>query len=176
MLRKFIILFSIFLVVGCNNSKTKETKGEGSLTKTSQENTVVNGLGELLNKESRTLVENWKEYQILNDELDGYYNITTEEALFKAKDISNYAKELRDSIRIDFLNRPDVKIRLNVFYNTALRLSDMETIQNIQSDEVKTEITNMLLAFSAINSKINNIVIQKNIEKELSNFENNLVN
>ncbi len=174
MLRKYIILFSIFLVIGCNDSKTKETKGEESLTRTSQENTVVNGLGELLNKESRALVEGWGEYQILNEELDGYYNITTEEALFKAKDISNYAKELRDSIRINFLDRPDVKIRLNVFYTSALRLSDMETIKSIKSDEVKAEITNMLNAFSAINSKINNIVIQRKIEKELTIFGNNL--
>ncbi len=173
MLRRLILLFSIFLIVSCNDSKTKETKVEGSSVKTSTENTVVNSIGELLNDESRTLVESWKEYQILNEELNSYYNITTEEALFKAKDISNYAKELRDSIRIDFLDRPDVKIRLNVFYTTALILSDMETIQSIKPEEVKTEITNMLVAFSAINSKINNIVVQKKLETELSNFEKN---
>ena len=171
MLRKLILLFSIFLIISCNDSKSKETKIEGSSTKTSTENTIVNSIGELLNEESRILVENWKEYQILNEELNSYYTITTEEALFKAKDISNYAKELRDSIKIDFLDRPDVKIRLNVFYTVALRLSDMETIQSIKSDEVKAEITNLLVAFSAINSKINNIVVQKKLEKELTNFE-----
>ena len=47
----------------------------------------------------------------------------------------------------------------------------METIKTIKSEEIKTEVTNINDAFSAINSKINNILAQQNIEKELVNFE-----
>ncbi len=172
MTKKLILLSSILLIFACNGSKKNETIKESAAQVTDGQNTtVVNSIGELLNEESQVLVEDWREYQILNEELENYYSITAEEALFKAKDISIYAQELRDSIRLDFLDRPDVKIRLNVFYNTALRLSDMSTIRTISSDEVKAEVTNLLEAFSAINGKINNIVIQQNLERELRDFE-----
>ncbi len=170
MTKRLILLLSVLLIFSCNNSQKQEIKNE-SVSTSQTENKVVTGIGELLMEESRILVENWREYQIVNTELDNYYSITTEEALFKAKDISTYALELRDSIRINFLDRPDVKIRLNVFYNTALRLSDMATIRTIESEEVKTEVTNMLQAFSSINGKINNIVMQKKLETELLDFE-----
>ena len=170
MTKKLIFLVSVLVIVSCSDSPKKEIKNK-SISTAQTENKLETSIGELLNEESRALVENWREYQIVNTELDNYYSITTEEALFKAKDISTYALELRDSIRIDFLDRPDVKIRLNVFYNTALRLSDMATIRTIESEEVKTEVTNMLQAFSSINGKINNIVMQKKLETELLDFE-----
>ncbi len=171
MAKKIILLFYLVLALACANSKEKETQ-KGTITlQNDKTNTVVTNIGELLTEESRALVEGWKEYQILNKELNSYYNISTKEALFKAKDISTYAQELKDSIRIELLDRPDVKIRLNVFYNSALRLSDMETIRTIESDEVKVEIAKMLNSFSSINSKINNIVLQNNLEKELIDFK-----
>ena len=80
---------------------------------------------------------------------------------------------MKDSIRIPSFDRPDIKIRLNVLYNNTLRLADMENISSIETQEIKTEISNILSAFSAINSKINNLTNQKYLEKQLSDFEDN---
>jgi uncharacterized membrane-anchored protein len=93
--------------------------------------------------------------------------------LLKAKSLSDRAQELKDSIRIPAFDRPDIKIRLNVLYNHTLRLMDMENISSIKTQEIKTEITNILNAFSAINSKINNLTNQQYIEKQLLDFKNN---
>ena len=171
MLKKFFIFFLLFMSIACNETKKNETDIELDTIKVKTGSKIVNSLGETLSKESRKLVEDWPEYEVLDELINDYYNITNDDALLKAKDLSTYSQQLRDSIRIDILDRSDIKIRLNVLYNTSLRLADMETIKTIKSEEIKTEVTNIIDAFSAINSKINNILAQQNIEKELVNFE-----
>ncbi len=163
----------LLFIVSCKDVK----KNEATIQLNTKQNVatdtkIINGIGETLNVESKKLIEDWPEYTLLDKTLNDYYNISSDEALFKAKDLSNYALQLRDSVRINMLDRADMKIRLNVLYNTSLRLSDMETIKSIEYEEVKMEVANILNAFSAVNSKINNIVSQKNIEKELILFEN----
>jgi hypothetical protein len=174
MLKKFLILFLLFsTITACKNAKKNKAETQLETTKVTTEFKITNSLGETLNKDSRNLVEDWPEYKELDEIITNYYTITNDDALLKAKDLSNYAQQLRDSIRIDILDRSDVKIRLNVLYNTSLRLADMESIKTIKPEEIKTEVTNIINAFSAINSKINNILVQQNIEKELIKYENN---
>jgi len=172
MFKKNVLLILILATIGCNDSKKKETNYESSSKNQHIADVkIVNSLGETLNAESRELVEAWPEYKTLDNTINGFYTITSNDALLKAKELSTLTLQLKDSIRIDILDRPDVRIRLNVLHNTALRLTDMETIKTIKNEAVEIEITNILNAFSAINSKINNILNQENLEKELSNFE-----
>ena len=160
--------------MSCNDTKNNETDIQLETIKVKTNSKIVNSLGVTLNTGARKLIEDWPEYKTIDELINDYYNITLDDALLKAKDLSNYSQQLRDSIRIDILERSDVKIRLNVLYNVSLRLADMETIKTIKPEEVKTEVTNMINAFSAVNSKINNILAQQKIEKELVNFEKNL--
>jgi len=173
MSKNFFFLLPLLILLGCNHSKKEETNLKLEITQTTPDTKIVNSLGETLSPESRKLVENWPEYITLDEIMSDYYTITNDEALRKAKDLSNYTQYLRDSIRIDDLDRPDVKIRLNVLHNISLRLADMETIKTIKPEEITLEVTNILNAFSAVNSKINNILVQKNLENELVGFENN---
>jgi len=175
MLQKYSFICLILILLGCEDRnqdgpaiELNEQKNTAAGTK------IVNSIGETLNPASKKLVQEWPEYTILDKIIEDYYTITSDEALLKAKDLSNYAQQLRDSIRIDMFDSPDMKIRLNVLYNTSLRLADMETIKSIKPEEVQTEVTNLISAFSAINSKINNLLAQKEIEKELLNFEEKL--
>ncbi len=168
-------LFCLLLfLVSCkdvkNNEATVQLKNKQKVATNTK---IVNGIGETLNSESKKLIEAWPEYTLLDKTMNDYYSISSSDALLKAKDLSNHALKLRDSIRIDLLNRADMKIRLNVLYNTSLRLADMETIKSIEYEDVNMEVTKIINAFSAINSKINNILSQQNIENELMTFENN---
>jgi len=176
MLKKIILVLLCFFYISCNDTKQNETEVELESTKVTSDTKIVNSICETLNDESRKLVESWPEYKIVDETITDYYTITPGEALLKAKDLSNYAQQLKDSIRIELFDRPDLKIRLNVLYNTSLRLADMETIESIKTEEVTSEINNIVSAFSAINSKINNIINQENLEKELLNFEKNSKN
>ena len=174
MLKKTIFVFLLFIVnLACNDVKKNETNTKLDTVEVKNTSKIVNSLGETLSANARKLVEDWPEYLLLDKIISDYYTITNEEALRKADDLSNYTQQLKDSIRIDILDRADVKIRLNVLYNTSLRLADMETIKTIKPEEVQNEVTDILNAFSAVNGKINNILVQKNLEKELVNFEDN---
>ena len=174
MLKKIILLslFSICLS-SCNDKKQQETEAQSQKIVKSDNKKSTNSIGETLTPEAKKIVQDWNEYVTIDEILNDFYIITTDDALLKAKSLSIRAQELKDSIRIPTFDRPDIKIRLNVLYNHTLRLSDMENISSIKTQEIKTEIANILNAFSAINSKINNLTNQQHLEKQLRDFKNN---
>jgi hypothetical protein len=174
MLKK-IILLSLFCIYfsSCSDKKQQEPGTQSEKIVKSDNKKSTNSIGETLTPEAKKLVQDWNEYLTIDEILNDFYSITTDDALLKAKSLSDRAQELKDSIRIPAFDRPDIKIRLNVLYNHSLRLMDMENISSIKTQEIKTEITNILNAFSAINSKINNLTNQQNIEKQLLDFKNN---
>tara|TARA_R110002073_G_scaffold57778_4_gene146750 strand:- start:171541 stop:172062 length:522 start_codon:yes stop_codon:yes gene_type:complete len=173
MLNNIITLIIVLLLISCNDSATNETNKQPIKGIDSAKEKTISNIGETLTPEASTLVKDWKEYEIVDENIIEFYSITTDEALSKAKSLSIAAQQLKDSIRIPQFDRLDIKIRLNVFYNNTLRLADMQNITSIESEEVKIEISNILNAFSAINSKINNLTNQQQLEKQLIDFQNN---
>ncbi len=133
----------------------------------------ISNIGETLLPESKKKVENWHEYQQLDQLLTNFYSISTNEALNLSQELSTTTKQLKDSLKIDRFKEPDVLIRINVLHNSALRLADMATIPNIDVKEVKVETKKILNAYSALNAKINNITKQEKLETELKDFEKN---
>ena len=174
MLRKIILLSLLFIYLSsCTNKKQQVLESQTKQVVKSDNKKSTNSIGETLTPEAKKLVEDWNEYITIDEILSDYYSITTDDALLNAKSLSERAQELKDSIRIPAFDRPDIKIRLNVLYNHTLRLADMDNISSIEIQEVKTEISNILDAFSAINSKINNLTNQQYLEKQLLDFKNN---
>jgi len=123
-----------------------------------------------LNIKAKDLVKTWPEYQNFNELINQYQEITVSEALLNSVELSELAKQLRDSIRIEKLNIPEVKIRLNVLYSETLRLADMSSIPTISQESVEQENNNMVEAFSALNLKINNMNLQDELNSEISKF------
>ena len=110
---------------------------------------------------------NWKEYRDVDELLLKYYSITTLEALTDARELSNLVELMGDSIRVEKLKKPNIIARINVLHNEALRLADMATIPSISTKEVKEEVSNIVLIYSAINSKINTIYQAETIQNAL---------
>ena len=123
-----------------------------------------------LNPEAIKEVEEWTEYQKMNDFIKQYNNISAVDALFNANELSELAQQLKDTIRVKKFEIPSVKVRLNVLHSETLRLADMVSINSISEEEIKSENENILNAFSALNSKINNIIIQENLNEDVSKF------
>jgi len=123
-----------------------------------------------LNIKAKDLVKTWPEYQNFNELINQYQEITVSEALLNSVELSELAKQLRDSIRVEKLNIPEVKIRLNVLYSETLRLADMSSIPTISQESVEQENNNMVEAFSALNLKINNMNLQDELNSEISKF------
>ena len=123
-----------------------------------------------LNPEAIKEVEEWTEYQKMNDFIKQYNSISVVDALFNANELSELAQQLKDTIRVKKFEIPSVKVRLNVLHSETLRLADMVSINSISEEEIKSENENILNAFSALNSKINNIIIQENLNEDVSKF------
>ena len=133
----------------------------------------IRSIGETLLPDSKKKVENWSEYEQLDQLLTKFYSISPTEALNLSKELSTITQQLKDSVTIERFTYPDISIRINVLHNHTLRLIDMSTISSINSLEVKNEIQSILDAFSALNAKINNITKQEKLEKELETIEFN---
>jgi len=123
-----------------------------------------------LSSASEELVSTWPEYQKFDELINQYQEISMSEALLNSVELSELAMQLRDSIRIEKFDVPEVKIRLNVLYSETLRLADMSTIPTITEDLVSLENNNVIDAYSALNLKINNMSVQEELNEEISKF------
>jgi len=170
MARIFTSLFLLFIVLfAC---KKKESGTEEVQASEVTETSIIRSERpiERLNPKSQALMTKWPEYQKFHDLIDQYQEISMNEALLNSVELATLAQQLKDSIRIEKFNVPDVKIRLNVLYTETLRLADMSSIPTITEDMVAQENDNMIAAFSALNMKINNMNRQDQLNSEVSKF------
>lgn len=123
-----------------------------------------------LNSTSKEMIATWPEYQKFDELISQYQEISMNEALLNSIELSELARQLKDSVRIEKLDIPEVKIRLNVLYSETLRLADMSTIPTITEALVAQENNNVIDAYSALNIKINNMTAQDELNEEISTF------
>ena len=164
---RFFILILIF--TSCTD---KEQKAEEENAASSVSNSMLKSEKPIirLNSKSQELIATWPEYQKFDDLINQYQEISMSEALLNSVELSELARQLRDSIRIEKLDIPEVKIRLNVLYSETLRLADMSTIPTITETLVAEENKNVIEAYSALNLKINNMNSQDELNDEISKF------
>ena len=173
MKNKLVGLFAIFLVIiSCKPAADTNVQAASSEEDTLnlQEEKDISSIGETLSPDSKKQVAAWPEYKQLDDLISNFYSISPSEALNLSKELASATSQLKDSIKIERYKQPDIAIRINVLHNYALRLADMATLEYIEPSEVKVETQNILQAFSALNSKLNNIYDQKKLEAELKSF------
>lgn len=157
---KYIIPFLLIILLtgfSCNRNKETAQVSEKSDSLKLDENRIENRIGETLIPEAKQEMDTWKEYQDADELMLKYYSITTLEALSDARELSELVKRMKDSIRIEKLQKPNIIARLNVLHNETLRLEDMANIPSITKEEVKEEVNNIIAIYSAMNSKINTI-------------------
>lgn len=162
------LLIILFFSVSCTKSKKVEDVA------TTTDTLVVEDTDRIINNTSETLIpgakralEDWKEYQKLDQFMLKYYNVSNLEALNNAKELSELVKNMIDTIRVDKLTELNVVARFNVLHNETLRLADMATISSITKEEVKEEVKKIIDLYSAVNSKINTIYKAEDLQNAL---------
>lgn len=157
------------MLIACKN---KEQKSAEEIDALMQENKTIKSESPIakLNSNSEELVASWPEYQKFDELIHQYQEISMSEALLNSVELSELAKQLKDSVRVEKLDIPEVKIRLNVLYSEALRLADMSKIPTITEDLVSTENNKVIEAYSALNLKINNMSTQEKLNEDISKF------
>lgn len=162
-----LVLFTISCKKNSDSEEVPEYVTDRDLAPTLKSESPVVGL----NKESEELVKDWKEYQDFSELIIQYREITKADALLNSNELEELAQYLKDSIRVEKLDNPALRTRLNVLHNEAKRLSDMSTIPTITNEEVQAENNNVLDAFAALNIKINDLGNQERINRELAKFD-----
>ena len=161
----------IALLLSCKNKNDQDTQEYSdpleSVSTIKSEHRIVP-----LNPKSEELVKDWPEYQQFADLVGQYQEITLTDALLNSKELSEMAQQLRDSIRIERLDIPSIKMRLNVLHSETMRLADMSTIPTITEPSILKENNNVIEAFSALNLKINNMYSMEKLNDEISAFVN----
>ncbi|MGB5321791.1 hypothetical protein [Lutimonas sp.] len=162
------LLLTLFLFA-CKNKEQKTEEQNDSIP---MESSMIKSEKPIirLNSKSEELVATWAEYQKFDELITQYQEISMNEALLNSVELSELALQLRDSIRVEKLDLPEVKIRLNVLYSETLRLADMSTIPTITEALVAQENNNVIDAYSALNLKINNMSSQDQLNEEISKF------
>lgn len=161
------LLIILLLNFSCNRNKETAEVSEKSDSLKFDANRIENRIGETLSPDAKVALNNWKEYKDVDELLLKYYSITTLEALTDAKELSELVKLMKDSIRVEELQKQNIIARINVLHNETLRLADMATISSISKEEVKEEVGNIVSIFSAINSKINTIYQAESLQEAL---------
>ena len=115
----------------------------------------------------QTFKEDVSEWQALGNLelfLNRFKKASANQILSNAVELETLSKALRDTIKPETFNLPPVNARINILYNEALRLADMNTIPAITADEVHEQANKIIDSFSSINAKINTIFRKKNFE------------
>lgn len=159
----YYIVLMVFCVVACKPSAEAEAQEDVIVQ---DQDINVSSIGEQLTPTAKLFLADWKGFQSVARKIEMYTTITSGQALENAKDLSGLVRKIRDSIKVEVLERPDFKTRLNVLYGHSLRLDDMSTIPSISEEEVKEQVTKLLDAFSSVNSKANAIYKEEKSEKE----------
>lgn len=153
------ILLIACIVFACKSEAKKEAQ---EIAIAVNQELISSPIKEQLLPESKEFLKDWGQFHKVATEMERYTSITKSQALENAKELSLLIKKASDSIKVEVLERPDIRIRLNVIYNHSLRLVDMSSISSITDEEVSLEVENMLMAYTSINEKIN--VIYKIVE------------
>jgi len=166
---KSILLFSIFF--GFFSCSTPTKKSDTKKTKIVQEPTITLKAPLKLNNKAAKNYAKWQDYQNFKKHFSQFISTTPSEAFSNAKELNTLALYLKDSLKIASLKTPAIKARLDVLQNETMRLEDMMTISNLKTEDIKSQLIKILNAFNATNAKLNNLVIQKQIEKDIQNLD-----
>ena len=120
-----------------------------------------------VDKQFESKIEDWKEYRIINTFIQQFTAMSPNEALNNSRELNGLTLSLRDSIKPTFLETPAFSARVNLLLNETLRLYDLSSIPIIKPQQVNEQVEKVLNSFSSINSKINTIILQSNLESEV---------
>jgi len=160
----FLILLLTFSCTGNRRTEANENTIDSLGL---QSKRITNTISETLTPTAKEDLSEWEEYNNVDDFILSYYNITIPEALNNSEELANLVQLMKDSIRVENLQKANVIARFNVLHSETLRLADMATIPSISDEEVENEVTQILELYSAVNAKINTIYKAQDIQNSL---------
>ncbi|WP_299622540.1 hypothetical protein [uncultured Tenacibaculum sp.] len=159
-----LFLISLFLLSCKGEQKTVVEETVTSDMSVVSKHSKPSNLSDL----AKSKIQDWTEYNEINDFLDRFSSISPNQALQMANELTTLAKNLNDSLKIETLKTNALKARTNVLENEVLRLNDMTMIPAIKAKEVNEQIDKILLIFGSYNAKVNTIYSKKEFDEEIN--------
>ncbi|SDS49226.1 hypothetical protein SAMN05216503_3234 [Polaribacter sp. KT25b] len=112
-------------------------------------------------------IEDWQELKAVDLFLSRFKKASPNEILSNALELKELVKSLKDSVKPALFENPSFNTRIDILDNEVLRLSDMTFIPAIKADEVSKQTEKIINAFSAVNSKVNSILLKERFQDEI---------
>ncbi len=159
-----ILLISVFFFNCTPKKKNTVEKIVTSDMSTVVKHKKVTNLSEL----AKTKIQDWTEYNELDEFLGRFSSVSPNQALQMANELKGLVKSLNDSLKIETLKTNALKARTNVLENEILRLNDMTLIPSIKAKEINNQVDKILLIYSSYNAKVNTIYSKKEFDEEIN--------
>ena len=161
-MKHILYLFLSFFLFSCGNNKKDILKAIQEKPKRSIAKQHIRL--EIISPDFKNKVESWEEIQTVTSFIKRFENVSPNEALSNALELRDLVSNLKDNDIPEFCDIPSFRARINVLHNETLRLVDLTLIPAITSDEINSQVDKTIVAFSAVNSKINTIYSKKRFE------------
>jgi hypothetical protein len=159
----FFLVFVIFF--SCDKKKVELVQKQEikSLLRVVKNYNVAEKVNPLFIKD----IEDWEELKAVDNFLSRFKKASPNEILSNALELKELVKSLKDGIKAPLFENASFNTRVNILQNETLRLSDMTFIPSIKSEEVTMQTDKIMNAFSAVNSKVNSILLKKGFEDDI---------
>ena len=161
-MKHILYLFLSLFLFSCGNNKKDALNTTQEIPKRSIAKQHIRL--ENISPDFKNKVENWGDLQTVTSFIKKFENVSPNEALSNALELRDLVASLKDNEIPEFCDIPSFHARINVLHNETLRLVDLTLIPAITSDEVNLQVDKTIVAFSAVNSKINTIYSKKRFE------------
>jgi hypothetical protein len=111
--------------------------------------------------------EGWQELKAVDNFLLRFKKVSPNEILSNALELKGLVQALKENIKPPLFENASFNTRINILQNETLRLADMTFIPAIKATEVTAQANKIINAYSAINSKINSILLKKGFEDDI---------
>ena len=112
-------------------------------------------------------IEDWEELKAVDNFLSRFKKASPNEILSNALELKELVQSLKNGIKPPLFENASFNTRVNILQNETLRLSDMTFIPAIKPEEVTMQTDKIMNAFSAVNSKVNSILLKKGFEDDI---------
>lgn len=112
-------------------------------------------------------IEGWQELKAVDNFLLRFKKVSPNEILSNALELKGLVQALKEDVKPPLFENASFNTRINILQNETLRLADMTFIPAIKATEVTAQANKIINAYSAINSKINSILLKKGFEDDI---------
>lgn len=161
-------VFLVFILVLLSSCEQKDVpKTEQLVVKSNMQTTVKHPKFTTVKSKYKVHLVGWKHYKDLAEFIVKFQEVSPRNALSNSYELRDLVKDLKKNKPKKLFDTNAFKARVNILNNETLRLADISNIHAISAKEVNQQVAKVLMAFSSLNKKINEVYTRKDFEESI---------